>query len=48
MIFNSVIENIHLGKTGGNVGLNLGLPQIIDYVPNVQKENMYLIGGESG
>lgn len=47
MIFNTVLENIEKGKLGDNIGLDIGLPGLIDYIPNLQKENMYLVGGET-
>lgn len=47
MIFDSVLESIEKGKIGENKGLSLGLPGIVDYIPNLQKDNMYLIGGET-
>lgn len=47
-IFDSVIANIDSGKMGLNQGLNTGLERLKDYMPNVQRGNMYLIGGETG
>jgi len=47
MIFENVLSNIDKGKIGENIGLNIGLPNAIEYIPNLQKENLYLIGGET-
>ena len=47
-IFDSVIANIDAGKMGLNQGLDIGLVRTIDYVPNLQRAQNYLIGGEPG
>ena len=48
MIFDNVQKKIDEGIVGENVGLDMRLGRLIDYVPNLQQETMYLIGGESG
>jgi hypothetical protein len=45
--FNNVIQQIESGKKGENIGLSLGFKTLIDYIPNLQKDNLYLIGGET-
>ena len=46
--FKNTLELIKKGRQGLNMGLYHGLPSLIDYVPGVQRENIYLIGGVTG
>ncbi len=48
MYFDRTLEAIERGRNGGNVGLPYGLPSLVPYVPNIQKETYYLVGGETG
>jgi replicative DNA helicase len=48
MIIEDVISTINRGKEGKNIGLNLGFTKLIDYLPNLQRGNIYVIGGETG
>ena len=47
-IFDSVLANIDAGRQGLNQGLDIGLPRTMDYVPNLQRGQIYLIAGEPG
>ena len=47
MIYKQVLEDIELGIKGENVGLSIGLPRTSEFIPNVQRGNLYLIGGET-
>lgn len=47
-LFTNVLERIDLGKVGGTVGLDHGLNRLREYLPNIQRGNTYLLGGESG
>lgn len=46
-IFDSVLQNINNGKIGLNEGLDSGLERLKNYMPNIQRANFYLIGGET-
>ena len=46
--YGHTIEAIQDGKLGRNEGLSHGKPRMRDYIPNVQKGQIYLIGGVSG
>jgi len=48
MNFNRSVEAINDGLTGGNEGLFHGMPKMMEYVPNIQRGNIYLLGGISG
>jgi replicative DNA helicase len=46
--FNNVVQQIEAGQKGENTGLSMGFKTLVDYIPNLQKDNLYLIGGETG
>ena len=46
--FDHTLQVIEDGLRGMNEGLYHGLPRAIRYMPNIQKGNIYLIGGISG
>lgn len=46
-IFDKTLGAIDRGKDGGNEGLPYGIPSLVDYIPNIQQETYYLIGGET-
>jgi replicative DNA helicase len=46
--FDHAIEAIEDGLAGKNKGLFHGLPKTMRYIPNIQKGNIYLVGGISG
>lgn len=48
MIFNDVIKEVENGQIGKNTGLSMGHDKLINYIPNLQRKNMYIIGGETG
>lgn len=46
--YDKTLAAIDRGRDGGNVGLPYGIPSLVPYVPNIQRETYYLIGGETG
>ena len=47
-IYQLAIEEIDRGQRGENKGLPMGLPKLVEYVPNLQKNTYYLVGGNTG
>lgn len=47
-IFDEFIEKVELGKSGGNVGLPHRFNKLLEYIPNIQKETYYTVGGDLG
>jgi len=47
MIIDEVIQDVDDGMEGKNTGLSMGYSRLVDFVPNVQRKTMYLIGGET-
>jgi hypothetical protein len=47
-VFDNVVQQIEAGQKGENTGLSMGFKSLVDYIPNLQKDNLYLIGGETG
>lgn len=46
-IFDEVIQDVDDGIEGKNTGLSMGYSRLVNFVPNVQRKTMYLIGGET-
>lgn len=47
-LFNRFLSEVQIGMTGAREGLNIGLPALSGYVPNVQKKHYYILGGSTG
>lgn len=47
-IFDNVLSEIDSGIKGLNSGLSMGFNRLVDVVPNIQRRNMYLVGGATG
>ena len=47
ILYNKLITTVDEGKLGLNTGLNMDLPRMIEFVPNLQKEAIYVLGGET-
>ena len=45
-IFDRVLHEINRGKEGKNVGLPYGIPELIEYMPNIQQSTYYAVAGE--
>jgi replicative DNA helicase len=48
MIIDDVIRNVERGKEGGNQGLYMGFPRLMEFVPGVQPSTIYNLGGMTG
>jgi len=48
MIIDNVIANIDVGIKGGNKGLYMGYPKLMSFIPGIQPESIYVIGGMTG
>jgi replicative DNA helicase len=47
-VFSNAVQHIEAGQRGENIGLSMGFKSLVEYIPNLQKDNLYLIGGETG
>lgn len=48
MIFDELLQRIDDGRNGLNVGLPHRFNKLIEYIPNIQKETYYTVGGDLG
>ena len=48
MVIDDVIRNVEKGRDGGNQGLYMGFPRLMEFVPGIQPSTIYNLGGMTG